>query len=113
MGARTVAVEHVVHAAFDIYDKRYFDHHEVQFFAKVIFDVALHVKDCLLGFAHIEQRAVVLGKNLFEFLIIADPRTGQVGFLIEHKSRHRCLLAGGVFRRRNKWGRVRPYSRPT
>ena len=48
--ARAVAVEHVVDAAFDIDDQRDLDHHQVEFLAEIVFDVALEVENGFLGF---------------------------------------------------------------
>ncbi len=47
--ARPIAIEHVVDSAFDIHDQRHFHHHQVEFFAQVVFDITLHLKDGLLG----------------------------------------------------------------
>jgi hypothetical protein len=43
--ARAVAVEIVVHARLLVNDERDGDHHQVQFFAEVGFDVGLHFED--------------------------------------------------------------------
>ena len=40
-GARSVAVEHVVDAALGVDDQRNLDHHQVEFLAEIVFDVAL------------------------------------------------------------------------
>lgn len=43
--AGAVAVQHVVYAALDIHDERHFDHHQIQFVAEVILDIALHLEN--------------------------------------------------------------------
>ena len=45
-----VAVEHVVDAAFRVHDQRDLDHQQAEFLAQVIFDIALQVENCFLGF---------------------------------------------------------------
>ncbi len=83
-GARAVAVEQVVDAALFIDDQRHFDHHQVELFAEVVFDVALHLEDRPLRFFGRQQRAVVLRQNLFEELIIANAGACEVRFFVSH-----------------------------
>ena len=49
-GARSVAIQIVVDAALLVHDQRHGDHHQVQFFAEVFFDVVLHLEDRSLRF---------------------------------------------------------------
>jgi hypothetical protein len=46
--AGTVAVQHIVHAAFDVDDERHRDDYQIQFLAKVILNKALDREDRLL-----------------------------------------------------------------
>ncbi len=46
--ARPVAIEHVIHAALYIHDQRHFDHHQAQFLAQVVRDIAFHLENSLL-----------------------------------------------------------------
>ena len=89
-GARAVAIQHVVDAALHIHDERNFDHHQVEFLAQVVFDVAFHLEDGLLGLFRGQQGAVTPGQNFFQFLIVADSRSSQIGFLvfIQYKRAH-------------------------
>ena len=48
--ARPIPVQHVIHAAFGVHDQRHLNHHQVEFFTEVIFDVPFYLKDRLLGF---------------------------------------------------------------
>src|SRR5581483_10974638 len=99
--ARTVAIQHVVDAALDIDNQRDFHHEQIKFLAEIVFDVALHVENGLLGFLRGEERMIIGGENAFEFGVIADAGTGQIGFLVEYQSAHEVLsLADGVLRRR-------------
>ena len=47
--ARAVAVEIVIDARLLVDDEGHGDHHQVQFFAEVVFDVLLHLEDRPLG----------------------------------------------------------------
>ena len=63
-GAGAVAIEHLVYAAFHIHHDRHFDHHQVEFLAAVVFDVALDMEDRLLRLLGSEQRVIVGGRIL-------------------------------------------------
>jgi hypothetical protein len=45
------------------------------------------MEDGLLGFLRREQGAVIVREDFFEFVVIADAGTGQVGSFVEY-SRH-------------------------
>jgi hypothetical protein len=45
--AGAVAVEHVIHTAFNIDDKRHGHHHKVKVFREIVFNEALEGKDGL------------------------------------------------------------------
>jgi hypothetical protein len=61
--ARAVAIKHVVDAALFIHDERHFDHHQVEFLAEVVRDIAFHLIDGLLRFFRSQQGAVTLRQN--------------------------------------------------
>ncbi len=80
--ARAVAIEHVVDAALDVHDQRNRHHHQVQFLAKILLDVALRGKDGLLRFLDVQQGPVIIGQNLFQFVVVSDARPRQIRFLV-------------------------------
>jgi hypothetical protein len=56
-GARPVAIEHVVDSALHIHDERHFDHHQVEFLAQVVLDIAFHlVRACCVSFGVSRER---------------------------------------------------------
>ena len=81
-GAGAVAIEHVVDATFDVDDERNLDHHQAELFAEVVGDIALYLKDGLLGIFRAEERAVTAGQDFCEFVVIADSGSGEIGFLV-------------------------------
>jgi hypothetical protein len=46
-------------------DQRHLDHHQIEFFAEVVFDVAAQRVNRLLRFAAVQQRTVIRGKYSF------------------------------------------------
>jgi hypothetical protein len=95
--ARTVAIEHVVDAGFDIHNQGHGDHHKVQFFAEMVFDEAFQSENGFLSFPAIERAAVIAGKDVLQFVVIADTWTGQIGhFGIRHEE---TSAAGRVCRK--------------
>ena len=80
--ARPVAIEHVVDTALHIHDQRHLDHHQVEFLAQVVCDIAFHLEDGLLRLFRGQQGAVIPRQNLFQFFVIADSRSRQVGFFV-------------------------------
>ena len=98
--ARAVAIEHVVDAALHIDDERHFDHHQIEFLAQVVFDIAFHLEDGLLRLFRSQQRTVVVRQDFFQFFVIADSRPCQIGFLIEDNGAMKFLLCGRIPRRR-------------
>ena len=62
---RPVAIQHVVDTTFHIHDERDFDHHQVEFLAQVVFDIAFYLEDGLLRLFRRQQGAVTLGQNFF------------------------------------------------
>ena len=48
--AGPIPVKIVVNARFLIHNQRHGDHHQVQFFAEIFFDIVFHLEDCPLGF---------------------------------------------------------------
>ena len=63
--ARSIAIQHIVDPALDIDDERNFDHHQIEFFAQVIFDIAFNLEDGLLRLFGVEQRTVTTRQHLF------------------------------------------------
>ena len=47
--ARSVAIEHVIDAALDVDDEWHLHHHEVEFFAEMVLDIALDLENGFLG----------------------------------------------------------------
>lgn len=97
--AGTIAIEHVVDAAFDVHEKRHGDHDEVQLFAEMVLDEAFNGEDGFLGIAAIEGAAVVGREDLLEFFVIADAGTCKIGDLGichgETSGARVCLEVGG------------------
>lgn len=60
---RAFTVEHVVDAAFRIYDQGHRSHEQVQFFAQMVFDEALDRKNGFLRFATRQRAALIVRKN--------------------------------------------------
>ena len=86
-GARAIAVQHVVDTALGIDDERYLHHHQLELLAQVVLDVAFQVENGVLRLSRTEQGVVILGKDLLQLVVIANTRSGQVGFFVEN-SRH-------------------------
>ena len=63
--ARAIAIQHIVDTALDIDDEGDFDHHQVEFLAQVIFDIALHLEDDLLRLFRAQQRTVPARQDFF------------------------------------------------
>jgi hypothetical protein len=92
--ARSVTVQHIVDPALRIDDAGNLDHHEVQFLAQVVFDIALHVEDGSLRFPGGEERVVIIGQFPFKFGVVADAGPSQVSFLVENNGAHERLSLG-------------------
>ena len=87
-GARPVAIQHVVDSALHIHNERDFDHHQVEFLAQAVLDIAFYLVQGLLRLFRGQQGAITLRQNFFQLLVIADSRPSQVGFLIQDKRAH-------------------------
>ncbi len=80
--ARSIPVQHVIHTAFHVHDQRHLDHHQVEFFTEVIFDVPFYLEDRLLGFFLGQQGTIVGRENLLQFVVVANPRACKVSLLV-------------------------------
>ena len=89
--AGAVAIEQVVDAAIDIDDQWNLDHHEVERFAQIVFNVAFDLENGLLGLTPVEQGTIVIGQYTFKFGVIPNARSRQIGLLVVSKSRHESL----------------------
>lgn len=63
---------------------------EVQFLARVVFDIALPVEDGSLRFPEGEERVVIIGQYPFKFGVVADACPPRSAFL----SRTTVLMRG-------------------
>ena len=81
--ARPVAVEVVVHAALGVDDERDLDAHEAELAAEAVLDVPLDGRDRALRLFRVEERRVVVREDFLELRVVPDPRTREVGLLVE------------------------------
>jgi hypothetical protein len=85
--ARSVPVEVVVHTARGVDDQGNLDRLEAELAAQAVLDHALRRVERPHGLARAEQRLVVVGQDVLELAVVADPRSRQVGlFHAGHRS---------------------------